>query len=198
MIYSELIERVVQGVVRAVPKNAKTPDPPPLDRLRMRADAAFPQINSQVAEAFAGRAGHRRLLRSEVSLTFNSSGLATLPTTVLKKFVDDFELIVTPNSGQPAIYMGYLDATEFRRTQDKRMGKWKIDGLTVTARLPGVGGALVTASVASTVLSCISAPAVPAAAGEAYLAPDDMVPEVIDALINYLMGVTAENASQAA
>lgn len=196
MIYSEVIERAVQGVLRAIPKNAKTPDPPPLDRLRMRAEAAFPQINIQVAEAFSAKASRRALLRSNVSLTF-TAGIATLPATVLKKFIKDAQLIVVPNSGSP-IYMAYLDAPDYQRTQDPRLGKWKIDGLTVTAALPALAGALVTASMASTVMNCVSAPAVPATAATEYAAPSDMVSEVIDALIQYLLGETVKDAAQAA
>ena len=186
--YVTVREMVVEGVIR------RSADPPPLDRIRMVFDASFFAINSQVAEAFAARSDKRELLRVVESLTF-TAGVATLPTDVLKKYIQDCTLVTSDSLAHYAFrrYPQYI-----RGSNDPRLGIWTQVGETVQATTPEAlaGGAIPLVGAAT--FSAIESPPVPATEGATFAAPDDYLPEFLDAMISYIAGSTAHVAAETA
>lgn len=185
MIYSEITERILQGVLRVKPDASRA-------RLTMQIDAAFPQINSQVSEAFAAREDKRSLLgRVFPSVSF-TSGEAALPSGVLEKYLKDASLTITFNGSLTRLDYVW-PYTDFSRNRDSRLGCWAVNGQTLYAKTP----APVTAYSGTGILVCIASPALPTSAGATYVGPDDFIPELIDAFIEYLLGKTEESAAEA-
>lgn len=181
MIYSEIRERVIEGVIR------RSPNPPPLDRLRMIFDASFFTVNSEVADAFAARNDRRELLRVVDSVTF-TAGSAPMPTNVLMKFIGDCTLAVG------TAHYGFRKYPDYIRGHDQRLGAWTQIGESLLADKPSNAGVLTGAAT----FSSIQSPAVPATEGATFVAPTDYLPELIDAMVNYILGQPAESAAQSA
>lgn len=181
MIYSEIRERVTEGVVR------QSTNPPPLDRIRMLFDASFPQVNSDVSERFASQNNERDLLRASHSLTF-TAGSAAIPTEVLKKFMEDgtFTVPSTPN----AVY-GYLKYPQFLRGCDPRLGAWSFIGESLVATKPQNGGALTSPAT----FTAITSPSIPADEDDEFDAPSDYIPDLIAAMVQYILGQIAQEAA---
>ncbi len=184
LLYSELRERVVQGVIRTSPVS------PPLDRIRAVFDACFFQVNSQVSEVFASKDTHRELLRAPKTLTF-IAGEADVPTDVLKKYIEDGTFEVT---GSPTPHYSYLSYPDYIRTFDKRLGYWSNVGETFKAKKP-ITGAVLTGVALSTF---ICSPAVPTSETAEFVAPSDFLPEFIDAATQFIQGQMLEMAAQTA
>ncbi len=179
--YAELREQVVQGVVRGLPAS------PPLDRIRAIFDASFFQLNSTTAESFAAIYSKRELLRRAQTITF-TDGTATLPSDVLKKYVEDGTFTIA------GARYGYLPLPDFLRAFDKRLGYWTIVGDTITAKKP-VSGAVLTGDAETTF---ICSPEVPATENAEFEAPSDYVPDLLGALIEYTRGAMQEVAAKTA
>lgn len=180
MTFDEILERAVWGAQRV----SKLPP----ERLRVIAEAAFPQINDAVAERFAADEGKRSILRTVFALTF-AGGTATLTATPLRQYIKDAKLSVAVVAGDPPLVFNYVDAVDYDRNGDPRLGKWKIEGLVVTAERPA---SVVLTGAAS--FSCIAAPAVPATPSTTYAGDGEMVPELIEALTNHLIGQDEDEA----
>lgn len=180
MIYSEIRERVIEGVIR------QSTDPPPLDRLRMIFDASFFQVNSLVADAFAARNDRREMLRVVDALTF-AAGTVAIPSNVLMKFIADCTLTVGTTLYGFRKYPDYL-----RGGGDARLGKWTTIGENLFAIKP-LGAGVLTGAAS---FSSIQAPPVPATESAEFVAPEDFLPEFIDAMINYILGQQAKVAAE--
>ncbi len=172
MLYSELRERTVQGVIRGLPVS------PPLDRIRAVFDASFFQLNSTTAEAFASSYAKRELLRTPHTITF-TAGVGTIPSDVLKKYVEDGTFV------GPTGRYSYLPYPDFLRAFDRRLGYWTVRGDVVEAKVP-VSGAVLTGDASTTF---ISSPAVPTAEDDEFVAPDDFTSDLLGALVEYIQGV---------
>lgn len=186
MIYSEIVERIIQGVQRVKPDASRA-------RLTLQIDAAFPQINSQVSEAFAADEDRRPLLgRVFPSVSF-ASGEAALPSGVLEKYLKDASLTITFNGSLTRLDYVW-PYTDFSRNREPRLGCWAANGQTIYAKTPSP----VAAYAGTGILVAIASPAVPTSASATYAGPDDMLPELIDAFIEYLLGKTEEVAAESA
>ena len=185
MIYSELRERCVEGVVR------QSTNPPPLDRIRMLFDASFFQINSDVSERFAANNNQRDLLRASHALTF-TAGSAAIPTEVLKKFIEDgtFNVSTTPTS-----YYGYRKYPNYLRGCDPRLGAWSFIGESIVATTPATIGGGAIPLVAAATFTAITSPSVPATEDDEFVAPDDYLPDFINAMIQFILGQISEQAA---
>lgn len=183
MTYEEIIERAVQGALRESPIT--------VDRLRVMAEAAFPQINSQVAEAFAAREDKRSLLRKNIPLDFVDGSIG-IPAGVLKKYLKDATLVLSTN--EKAAFIEPYD--DFLRVRDSRLPWWAFNNSVVSAINSASGGGGVYVGPAT--LTCIASPDIPATFTTAYAGPDDMIPELIEALISFLLGKTEDEAAETA
>lgn len=181
MIYSEVRERVVEGVVR------QSPNPPALDRVRMIFDASIFAVNSDTSERFASQNNERDLLRASHSLTF-TAGSAAIPSEVLKKYIEDGTFIVpsTPN----AVY-GYLKYPQFLRGCDPRLGAWSFIGESIVAVKPQTGAVLASPAT----FTAITSPSIPATESEEFDAPSDYLPDLIAAMVQYILGQIAQEAA---
>lgn len=180
--YAFIREQVVQGVARA-----QMPNPLPLDRIRMQFDAAFFSVNSQTAQAYAAREAQREMLRVVRDLTF-VAGSAAVPTETLKSYVDDCTLTIT---GKKYSFRRY---PEWLRTGDTRLGYWTQVGDTLKAKTPATGSAY----SGSASFSSIESPPVPDTEDDEFVAPADYVPDLIAALIQYILGQTIAVAAETA
>lgn len=187
MVYAEIVERILQGVLRVNPKASR-------GALTMQIDAAFPQLNRQVSEEFAGRETFRPLMRRTFSLTF-AGGTANLNDLVLKKYLEDARLSVPVVSGDPPTCFEYVDAADYDRTRDGRLGKWKVEGSTITAEMPADSEDGAIPYVGNAFLNCVACPEVPATSATVYAGLSDMLPELIDAGIQFLLGQTTNKAA---
>jgi hypothetical protein len=185
--YKYIREQVVQGVIRSASQARNPVVPPPLDRIRAQFDAAFFSVNSQTAQAYAARENQREMLRVGRTLTF-VSGDADLPTDTLKSYMDDCTLVVT---GKHYSFRRY---PQWLRTGDTRLGYWTEIGDTVKAKTPVTG----VAFSGSAAFSSIESPPVPATEDAEFVAPDDYVPDLIAALVQYILGQTMEQAAETA
>ncbi len=186
MTYAEIRERIVQGVVRGAA-------PDSLDRVRMQVDAAFFQINSTTAEAFAGHYEFRELLRAERSLTF-TAGSAPLSSDVLKKYIVDGTFTVTPATGQPTPHYAYRKYADYIRNGDPRLGKWTTIGESVLATTPQTLNVGAIPLVGAATLTAICSPPIPATENDDFEAPDDFYPEFINTGILFIRGQPMEQA----
>lgn len=173
MTFDELLERVVWDAQRT---SQLSPD-----RLRVIAEAAFPQINSEVSEAYAAKEDNRALLRKNVPLVF-VGGSITIPNNVLRKYLKDATLLLS--TGEVAsLIEPYAD---FLRNRESRLPWWAFNDSVVSAKNSITSGGGVY--VGSAALTCIASPDIPLSPIGAYTAPDDMVPDVMAALIAFLAG----------
>lgn len=163
--------------------------------LTMQIDALWPQINREVSETFAGIEDNRPLMRRTFALTF-VGGTATLSDLVLGKYLMDARLTVTVSEGDPPLVYDYIDSVDYHRTRDSRLGKWKVDGLVITAESPADSedGAIPLVGTAS--FNCVACPDVPSTALTVYAGLPDMVPALIDAGINFLLGQPINQATK--
>lgn len=180
MLYSEIVERVVQGVLRVKPDASRA-------RLTMQIDAAFPQINSQVSEAFAAQEDKRALLRKNVALVF-VNGSISFPSNVLRKYLAKDATLVLGTGEKADLKEPYDD---FLRNLDGRLAYWAFNNAVLSAKNSEANGSGPYAGNAT--LTCLASPDVPATPATAYAGPDDMVPELIDALISFALGGKTEN-----
>lgn len=190
MVYAEIAERIIQGVLRSIPDASRA-------SLTMQIDAAFPQINRQVSEEFAGRENNRPLMRRTFSLTF-VAGIAVLSDLVLKKYLMDARLSAPVVVGDTPLVFDYVDAADYDRIRQLRLGKWKVEGSTITAEYPADSAAGAVPFVGNAFFNCVACPDVPATAATVYAGLPDMVPELIDAGIQFLLGQTANKAADEA
>ncbi len=192
MNYATIREIVVQGVIRGASSSPRTPlVPPSLDRIRAQVDAAFFSINSQTSQAYAAQESRRELLRASNDITI-TSGSGTLPTSTLKAFIEDatFEVSATPTKKY-----SFRRYPQFLRPGDTRLGYWTNIGETIKVRTPQPVST--TPNLTATFTS-ICSPEVPATEDDEFVAPDDYVPDLIAALVQYILGQTMEEAAQTA
>ncbi len=190
--YDYVREQVVQGVLRSAASSPRTPIiPPSLDRVRMQFDAAFFSINSQTAEAFAARESNRELLRvsNDISIV---SGTGTLPTNVLKKFIDDATFVVEATPTKKYSFRRY---PQWLRTGDTRLGYWTTIGEAIKVKTPQP---VSTTPTLTATFTSICSPEVPATEDAEFVAPEDFVSDFIQSMIQYIVGQTAETAAQTA
>ncbi len=187
--YKFIREEVAQGVIRGLalqPRNIAVP--PPLDRIRAQFDAAFFTINSQTSEAFAAQESNRELLRASNDIAI-VSGSGTLPSNVLKKYIDDATFVV---SATPTKKYSFRRYPQFLRTGDTRLGYWTNIGDTIKVKTPQ------PVSVAPTLtatFTSICSPDIPATEDDEYDAPDDFVPDFVSAMTQFILGQTADMAA---
>lgn len=181
MTYAEIVERVIQGVMRVKPGASRA-------AVTMQIDAAFPQINNQVSQEYAANEDNRVVLRKNVSLTF-AGGVIAIPENVLRKYLKDATLMLSTGE-VAALIEPYAD---FLRVRDGRLPWWAFNNLVVNAinSLANGGGAYTGAAT----LTCIASPDIPATSATAFAAPDDYVPDLIDALILFIVGTTENQAA---
>lgn len=180
MTYAEIVERALVQVQQKQPAFD-------WDRLRVAIDSAFFQINSTTAEVFAAVDSKREMLRAARTLTF-TDGSATLSSDVLKKYIEDGTFTVT---GAKYSYRSYPD---FLRAYDRRLGYWTLIGETLRAKKP-INGIPLTGDVDTTF---IQSPPVPALQNSTFVAPDDYLPELIGALVQYALGQIQQQAAATA
>lgn len=183
LIYSEVVERIIQGVQRVKPDASHA-------RLTMQIDAAFPQIDNEVSEAFAADEDKRpQLGRVFASVSF-TAGEAALPAGVLGNYLKDASLTITFNGSLTR--MDYVwPYTDFSRNREPRLGCWAVNGSTIYAKTPSP----VANYTGTGILVAIASPDIPTSAGATYVAPADYVSELIEAFIEYLLGKTEEAAA---
>lgn len=130
------------------------------------------------------------------SLTF-SGGTATLTDDVLKSYLGDCTLTVTPGAGQPPQYYAYRpEYSDFLRGGDPRLGIWSTNGATIYANTPATAGSGSTGLAGAALFTCIASPAIPATETDTFVAPPDYVSDVIDAGIDFIL--SGKTFSQAA
>lgn len=184
--YAQIVESIIQGVLREKPDASRA-------RLTMQIDAAFPQINSQVSEAFAAREDKRPLLgRAFSSVTFDA-GEASLPANILEKYLKDASLTITFNGALTRLDYVW-PYTDFSRNREPRLGCWAVNGQTLYAKTPSP----VSNYDGTGIMVAIASPVVPTSAGATYAGPDDLLPELIDAFIEYLLGKTENESAESA
>lgn len=179
--FDEIIDKVSWGVRRTSQL--------PIEQIRVIAEAAFPQVNNQVAQEYAADENSRAVLRQNVSLVF-AGGVITIPENVLRKYLRDATLLLS--TGEIAAFKEpYAD---YLRTLDERLAYWSFNDLVLNAKnSAGNGGGVY---VGAATLTCIASPAIPTAAGDQFIAPDDYTPDLIDALRLYVAGTPANQAAQ--
>lgn len=181
--YSYIREQVVQGVVRG-----SLPNPLPLDRIRAQFDAAFFSINSQTAQAYAADQDRRELLRASNTLTF-VAGDSALPTNTLKSYIEDSTFYV---AGSPTPRYSFRRYPQWLNGGDTRLGTWTNIGEVIKARTPQP----VAAFTGTATFTSICSPDVPATENDDFAAPEDYLPDLIAALVQYILGQTMEQAAQ--
>jgi hypothetical protein len=190
MNYGEIRDRIIFGVTR------KATGPVSLNRLRAVIDAAFPQINNQVAEVYAEDENKRSSLRAIKPLTF-TTGAASFPNGLLKDYLKDCTLIVDVS---PPQYYGYRpEYDDFLRGGDSRLGIWSANGNTIYANTPATSGSGSTGLAGAASFICICSPDIPTAEGDEFVAPADYVPDFIDTFIDWILsGKTMNQSAEAA
>lgn len=171
MTYAELIERAAlkaQNLYLSVP----------LSRLRVAVEAEFSPTLRETAEWFAGTSKGDQL-RQDVPLTF-ASGFVTAPDNVLLKHLKHARLFT---SDANAFFSHEREGTDLANL-DKRLGYWKITGITIEAVTPTDGLGL----DGSATLDAICVPDVPTLSTDPFTGPADMEPQLIDALCAKLQG----------
>lgn len=182
LTYATIRETVVQGVVRA-----SMPNPLPLDRIRMQFDAGFFTINSTVSEAFAADESRRELLRGIDTVTF-AGGDAAIPTSTLKKFIEDCTLVVS------GVQYSYRRYPQWLSGSSRQLGLWTQAGETLKAKTK----VPVVAVNGAATFSSIKSPDVPTTENDDFVAPEDFVPDLINAMTQYILAEIAEKAAQTA
>lgn len=182
--YASIREQVVQGVIRGSLAN-----PIPLDRIRAQFDAGIFSINSQTSQVYAGKENNREMLRTSTDLTF-VSGDSTLPTNTLKGYMEDCTFSV---SGSTVKY-SFRRYPDWLRGGDPRLGLWTTIGEAIKAKTPTP----VTAVTGTGVFSYIGSPEIPATEDDEFVAPEDYLPDLIAAMIQYILGQSMQEASATA
>lgn len=183
----------------------------PVEHLRVEIEAAFPQINGEVSELYAGRESRRNSMRNTISVTFDtaSQGPLTplglplvsqngtiLPDAVIRRYLRDGKLVVTPNAGEPPIIMTYIEPyANILADLDPRLGYWADNDEILYSRLPLVSSLTIPYAAS---LTTVMAPPIPASAGAQYAGPPDLLPEVIHAGISFLMGTVERPTTELA
>lgn len=181
MTFDEILERVTWSVKRSSALS--------VEQVRVIAEAAFPQINNQVSQEYAAKEDNRAILRKNVSLTFVGGSIG-IPQNVLRKYLKDSTLVLS--TGEIAAFIEpYAD---FLRVRDGRLAWWSFSNLLVSARNSAANGGGAYAGAAT--LTCIASPEIPATASTVFAAPDDYNPDLIDALITFVAGRSADAAAQ--
>ncbi len=190
--YKYVREQIVQGVLRAAATSPRTPIiPPSLDRVRAQVDAAWFSINSQTAQAYAAQESRRELLRASNDITI-TSGSGTLPTNTLKGYIEDATFVVAATPTKKYSFRRY---PQFLRTGDTRLGYWTNIGETIKVKTPQPVS--LTPSLTATFTS-ICSPDIPATEDAEFVAPEDYIPDLIAAMVQYILGQTMEMAAQTA
>ena len=171
MTYEELVERAALKAENLYPGV-------PLSRLRLAVEAEFTPTLRETAEWFAGT-GNGDQLRVDVALTF-ASGFVTIPDKVLLKHLKHARLFTSDSN---AYYSHEREGTDFANL-DRRLGYWKITGVTIEAVTPSDGLGL----DGSATIDAICVPDTPTLAEDAFTGPADMIPQFIDALCSKLSG----------
>ncbi len=189
------------GVIR------RAPDAISLNHLRAVVDAAFPQVNSDVAEEYASDNDKRNELRVTKDLTFAvdpdnpSVGLATLPDGLLKKYLNDCSLRVGVATLVPLQKYAYRPVyDDFLNGGDSRLGRWSTNSNIIGATKPATVGVGPTALTGAAKFICICSPDIPVLETDEYAAPDDFVPDFIDSFIDWILAgkTMTQSASTAA
>lgn len=179
--YKYIVTQILDGVIR------QSPNPPSQDRIRSAIDASWFSINSQVSEAFAAKESNRELLRASNDITF-TAGSGALPTNVLKKFIEDATFVV---STTPTKHYSFRRYPDFIRGGDTRLGYWTTIGESIKAITPQP----VTNFAGTGTLTSICSPAIPDTEDDEFVAPDDFVPDFIQAFVQFILGQTADMAA---
>ena len=170
-----------------------------MERLRIELDAAFPQLSNGVAEAFAQSEDRRSILRVLINLAF-TGGVAVIPATPLKRYLDDATLIILDVDGSPIPINFQESYADYLRVFDTRLAYWTVNGATAYAKTPVDG--LLTNYDGDAQFNCIAQPPVPAADEEYESITggslDDMTPQLIDAGITFMLGQSEHMASETA
>jgi hypothetical protein len=182
--YKYLREQVVQGVIRG------SANPPPLDRVRAIFDGSFFSVNSSLSEAFAAINSKRELLRAQRTLTF-SAGSAALPSDTLKKYVEDGTFV---DPAHPSAHYGFRKYAQYIRGSDPRLGAWTTIGESILATKPAAGG--LYSGPAN--FTAIYSPPVPTSETSDFDAPEDYISDFINAMIQFILGETGDNAAASA
>lgn len=174
MLYSEVVERIVQGVLKAKPDASRA-------RLLMQIDAAFPRINKEVSIAFAVDEDKRALIRKDESLTFVGGSIG-IPAGVLKDYLRDATLVLSTGDTASLVepYADYL------RTRDNRLAYWSYSNLLISAKNNATNGGGAYAGTAT--LTCLKSPDVPTLATDAFVAAEEFVVLFTTTFIEYLLG----------
>lgn len=181
MIYSEIIEKAIQGVLRVRPEASRA-------RLTMQADAAFSQINDEVSITFAANEDKRALLRKNVALVFVSGSIG-IPAGVLKDYLKDATLQLS--TGEVAsLIEPYAD---FLRVRDNRLPWWSYSNSLMSAINSATYGSGVYSGAAT--LTCIASPDIPVLAADTFTGPDEFTVKLINALTEYLTGKPEDDAA---
>lgn len=181
MTFDEILDRVSWGVKR----NSSLA----IEQIRVIAESAFPQINNQVSQEYAAKEDNRAILRKDVPLVFVGGSIG-IPENVLRKYLKDSTLMLS--TGEIAAFIEpYAD---FLRVRDGRLAWWSFNNLLVSARNSTANGGAAYAGAAT--LTCIASPDIPATASTTFAAPDDYLPDLVDALIVFVAGKTADTAAQ--
>lgn len=179
--FDEILDRVTWGVRR----NSQLP----IEQIRVIAEAAFPQINNQVSQEYAANEDNRVVLRKNVSLTF-VGGSIDIPSNVLLKYLRDSTLVLSVTGEVASLVEPYSD---YLRVRDGRLPYWSYSNFLISAKNSARFGGGAYAGAAS--FTCIASPDIPVAATDLYTAPDDFTPDLIDALITYVIGKSASTAA---
>ncbi len=189
--YAYIREQVVQGVIRAASASPRTPlVPPSLDRIRAQFDAGIFSINSQTSQAYAAQESRRELLRASNDITI-TSGSGTLPTNTLKGYIEDATFIVAATPTKKYSFRRY---PQWLRTGDTRLGYWTNIGETIMVKTP----APVTSPTVTATFTSICSPDIPVTEDDEFVMPDDYAPDLIAAMVGYILGLSMEEAAQTA
>ncbi len=180
--YKSVVTQILEGVQR------QSANPLSQDRIRAVIDASFFSINSQVSEAFAARESNRELLRvsNDISIV---SGSATLPSNVLKKYVEDATFVVAATPTKKYSFRRY---PQWLRTGDTRLGYWTTIGDAIKVKTPQPVNATPTLTATFT---SICSPSIPTTETAEFACPDDFLPDFINAFIQFILGQTADMAA---
>lgn len=177
MIYEEICERAATAAKTWLPQID-------LDRLRVAVDTEFTPVLRDTSQVFAGTAKGDQL-RQDVPLVF-VAGFVTAPDKVLLKYLKRARLF----TADPNAYFSYEREGTDISVLDKRLGYWKITGVTIEARTPTDGLGL----DGSATLDAVCVSDTPTLAGDPFTGPADMIPEFIDALVAKVVGTMRKAA----
>ena len=178
MTYEEIVERAASAAKPVAPQVD-------IDHLRVVIDIEFSTVLEQVSDTFAGTS-QGDMLRQDVPLTF-VSGFVTAPDKVLLKHLKRGRLYT---SDVNAFYSHEREGTDLANL-DRRLGYWKLNGVTIEAVTPTDGIGLDGSATLNT--PCV--PDTPTLYTDQFTGPADMIPELIDALAAKAVGVVRMKAA---